>query len=62
MRDVINSNANPRKHITRTIQFNIPSSLSQTILLFLTEHHVMQAYWGRRGIAPRILDLGNEGE
>jgi hypothetical protein len=26
--------------------------------LFLSEHHVMEAYWGRGGIAPRILDFG----
>jgi hypothetical protein len=25
---------------------------------FLNEHHAMEAYWGRRCIAPRILDLG----
>jgi len=24
----------------------------------LTEHHAMKVYWGSRGIAPRILDLG----
>jgi hypothetical protein len=28
-------------------------------VLFLTEHHAMQAYWGNGGIAPRILDLGS---
>jgi hypothetical protein len=28
------------------------------ILLFLTEHHAMKAYWGSGGIAPRILDIG----
>jgi hypothetical protein len=25
----------------------------------LTEHRVMKGYWGRGGIAPHILDLGN---
>jgi hypothetical protein len=25
--------------------------------LCLTEHHIMKAYWGRGGIAPRILNL-----
>jgi len=25
---------------------------------FLTEHHTMKAYWGSRGIASCILDLG----
>jgi hypothetical protein len=25
--------------------------------LCLTKHHGMKAYWGRAGIAPRILDL-----
>jgi hypothetical protein len=24
----------------------------------LTEHHIMEAYWGSGGIAPLILDLG----
>jgi hypothetical protein len=24
-------------------------------MLFLTDHHSMKAYWGRGGIAPRIL-------
>jgi hypothetical protein len=24
----------------------------------LTEHHAMKAYWGRRSIEPRILDVG----
>jgi hypothetical protein len=28
------------------------------VLLFLTEHYVMKAYWGRGCIAPHILDLG----
>jgi hypothetical protein len=28
------------------------------LCFFLTEHHVMQAYWRSGGIAPRILDLG----
>jgi len=27
-------------------------------VLFLTEHHAMEAYCGNGGIAPRILDLG----
>jgi hypothetical protein len=26
--------------------------------LCLTKHHAMKTYWGRGGIAPRILDLG----
>jgi hypothetical protein len=26
--------------------------------VFLTEHHVMKAYWGSGGIAPRIPDRG----
>jgi len=26
--------------------------------VLLTEHHVMKAYWGSEGIAPRILDRG----
>jgi hypothetical protein len=26
--------------------------------LSLTKHYVMKTYWGRRGIAPRILNLG----
>jgi len=25
--------------------------------LCLTKHHAMKTYWGRAGIAPRILDL-----
>jgi len=24
-------------------------------VLFLTEHHRKEAYWGSRGVAPRIL-------
>jgi hypothetical protein len=28
-------------------------------VLFLTEHHVMEAYWGSECIAPRILDVGH---
>jgi hypothetical protein len=28
------------------------------VLLFLTEHHVMNSYCGTGGIAPRILDIG----
>jgi len=27
------------------------------LVLLLTEHHAMKAYWGNGGIAPRILDL-----
>jgi hypothetical protein len=27
-------------------------------VLSLTEHHAMKAYWGNKGIAPRMLDLG----
>jgi hypothetical protein len=27
-------------------------------VLFLTQHHAINAYWGSGGIAPRILDLG----
>jgi hypothetical protein len=27
-------------------------------VLFFTEHHAMKAYWGSRGIPPRILDIG----
>jgi hypothetical protein len=26
----------------------------------LTKHHIMKAYWGNEGIAPRILDLSIE--
>jgi len=26
--------------------------------LCLTKRHAMKAYWGSRGIVPRILDLG----
>jgi hypothetical protein len=26
--------------------------------LCLTKHHTMKTYWGNRGIAPSILDLG----
>jgi hypothetical protein len=26
--------------------------------LYLTKHHAMKTYWGCRGIAPRIPDLG----
>jgi len=28
------------------------------VLLVLTKHHAMQAYWGSGDIALRILDLG----
>jgi hypothetical protein len=28
------------------------------VLLFLTQHHAMKAYWRSGGIAPCILDLG----
>jgi hypothetical protein len=27
-------------------------------MLFLTEHHVMKAYWTSGGTAPRVLELG----
>jgi hypothetical protein len=27
-------------------------------VLFLIEHHAMEAYWGSESIAPRIIDLG----
>jgi hypothetical protein len=26
-----------------------------SITALLTEHHTMKAYWGSRGIAPRII-------
>jgi hypothetical protein len=29
-----------------------------TLSLCLTKYHAMKTYWGRRGIAPRILELG----
>jgi len=31
----------------------------EIVIVLLTEHHVMKAYWGSGGIAPRILDLGS---
>jgi hypothetical protein len=29
-----------------------------SLCFFLIEHHTLKAYWGSRGIAPHILDLG----
>jgi len=31
-----------------------------TVLFFLTEYHIVEAYWGNGGIALRILDLGTK--
>jgi hypothetical protein len=33
-------------------------SLKVKLSLCLIKHHAMKTYWGSRGIAPRILDLG----
>jgi hypothetical protein len=32
----------------------------KVIPVLLTEHHAMKTYWGSRGIAPHILDLGTK--
>jgi len=29
--------------------------MTDSALLFLTDHNALKAYWGRRGVAPRIL-------
>jgi hypothetical protein len=39
-------------HIEKDVKVKVKLSLC------LTKHHVMKAYWGSGGIAPRILDLG----
>jgi hypothetical protein len=49
-------------HVHQTVQCDvtyIDDKGKDAPVLFLTEHHAMKAYWGSRGIAPRILDLGS---
>jgi hypothetical protein len=45
----------------RTISFfsQIKVKVKINWFLCLTKHHAMKTYWGSRGIAPRILDLGS---
>jgi hypothetical protein len=40
------------------IPYVTSKSKSKVVPVLSTEHHAMKAYWGSRGIAPRIIDLG----
>jgi hypothetical protein len=52
---------NPKVHYRvhkSTLLVPILSKLKVKLSLCLTKHHAMKTYWGSRGIAPGILDLG----
>jgi hypothetical protein len=53
-----------RNPLYENIEIHFPSRVKVNVnvkiksLYFLTENHPIKAYWGSRGTAPRILDLG----
>jgi hypothetical protein len=63
MKKEIDENMMTHIFVSQPAEFSSESPTSINLVkvklsLFLTKHHAMKAYWGRRGIAPRILDLG----